>query len=226
LDFVIRTEEKKMKARFAIGFGLATMLLAGMTAAAQGPGMGPGMGQGMGGPGFGMHRPPMERALGMREGRWWNDPAMVEKLKLSDDQRKSMDKILLDHREQLVDMRAAVEKAELEMEPLVQDDSPNEARILAQIDKVAQARAELEKANARFLLAIRGKLSPEQWKGLKEARAERMGRIDRRGWRDRRDGSKPQGPPPSGGPAGGPQGLLNEIPAPDGPDDGLDTGTR
>ncbi len=197
--------------------------MAGMTAAAQGPGMGPGMGQGMGGPGFGIHRPPMERALGMREGRWWNDPAMVEKLKLSDDQRKSMDQILLDHREQLVDMRAAVEKAELAMEPLVQDDQPNESQILAQIDKVAQARAELEKANARFLLAIRGKLSPEQWKDLKAARAERM---DRRGWRDRRDGGKPQGPPPSGGPAGGPQGLLNEIPAPDGPDEGLDTGSR
>jgi protein CpxP len=209
-----------MKAGLAIRFSFAAILFAGMTAAAQGPGMEPGMGQGMGGPGFGMHRPPMERALGMRGGRWWNDPAMVEKLKLSEDQRKAMDQILLDHREKLVDMRAAVEKAELEMEPLMQDDSPNEARILAQIDKLAQARAELEKANARFLLAIRAKLSPEQWKDLKAARAERM---DRRGWRDRRDGGKPEGPPPSGG---GPQGMLNEIPAPDGPDEGLNTGTR
>ncbi len=33
-----------------------------------------------------------------------------------------MDAILLNHREKLVDMRAAVEKAELEMEPLMQDD--------------------------------------------------------------------------------------------------------
>ena len=57
---------------------------------------------------------------GCAEGRWWNDPAMVEKLKLSDDQRKAMDEILLEHREKLVDMRAAVEKAELEMEPLMQ----------------------------------------------------------------------------------------------------------
>ena len=42
------------------------------------------------------------------------------------------------------------------MEPLMSADEPNDAAILAQIDKVAQARAELEKANARFLLAIRG----------------------------------------------------------------------
>jgi protein CpxP len=210
-----------MKSTLAISLSVAAILSAGMGAAAQGPEMGPGPGgMGMGGPGFGMHRPPMERALGLHEGRWWNDPSMVEKLKLTDDQRKTMDKILLEHREKLVDMRAAVEKAELEMEPLVQDDSPNEAKILAQIDKVAQARAELEKANARFLLAIRGKLSPEQWKGLKAARAERM---DRRLWRERRDGGKPQAPPP---PGGGPQGMSNEIPAPEGPPEGLDTGTR
>ena len=50
----------------------------------------------------------------------------------------------------------------------MRDDQPNEAQILAQIDKVAQARAELEKANARFLLAIRGKLTPEQWKQMQE----------------------------------------------------------
>ena len=45
-----------------------------------------------------------------------------------------------------------------DMEPLMRADQPNETAILAQIDKIAQARAELEKANARFLLAIRGKL--------------------------------------------------------------------
>ena len=126
------------------------------------------------GPGFGAHRPPLERALGSGPGgRWWNDPAMVQKLGLSDDQRKNMDDILLQHREQLIDMRATVEKAELGMEPLIGADTPNEQQILAQIDKIAQARAELEKANARFLLAIRGKLTPDQWKQLQTARAER-----------------------------------------------------
>ena len=59
---------------------------------------------GMGGPGFGMHRPPMERSLGLRGGRWWNEPAMIEKLRLTDDQRKAMDQILLEHREKLIDM--------------------------------------------------------------------------------------------------------------------------
>ena len=74
----------------------------------------------------------------------------------------------MQHREKLIDLRASLEKAELELEPLMSDDQPNEGKILAQIDKVAQARAELEKANARFLLAIRSKLTPEQWKQVQE----------------------------------------------------------
>jgi periplasmic protein CpxP/Spy len=206
-----------MKAWGVICWSLAAVLAAGGAASAQGPGPdpGPGMGPGMGGPGFGMHRPPMERMLGLNGGRWWNNPSMIDRLKLTDDQRKAMDQILLDHRKTLIDKRADVEKAELDLEPLMQDDQPNESNVLAQIDKVAQARAELEKANARFLLAIRGKLTSDQWKELKAARAERM---QHRTWRDRVPPHAPPGPEP--------QGLLNELPANDHPELGSNAGTR
>ena len=159
-----------MKGSVAVRLGLAIagVLLIGAGAGAQAP-MDGGAGMGMG------HRPPMERAFGAQgdHGRWWNNPKVVERLKLTDEQRKSMDDTLLAHRETLIDLRASLEKAELGLEPLMKDDQPNEARILAGIDKVAQARAELEKANARFLLAIRGKLTPEQWKQLQAARDHR-----------------------------------------------------
>jgi Spy/CpxP family protein refolding chaperone len=171
-----------------LGLTMAGVLLAG-TALAQGPGGGMGPG-----PGFGEHRPPMERAFGPGgdHGRWWNNPKVVERLKLTDEQRKAFDGILLAHREKLIDLRANVEKAELEMEPLMSADPPNEAGILAQIDKVAQARAELEKANARFLLAIRKKLTPEQWKQMEAFRASHD--EERGGWQrgDRERGG--QGP--------------------------------
>ncbi len=152
---------------------MAGVLLLGGLAAAQGPGDGRGMGPGPG-PGFGDHRPPMERAFQFdgERGQFWNNPRIVEKLKLTDDQRKAMDGILQDHRVTLIDLRANVEKAEIEMEPLMRADDPNETAILAQIDKIAQARAELEKANARFLLAIRSKLTAEQWKQVQTSRED------------------------------------------------------
>ncbi|HEY1256732.1 MAG TPA: Spy/CpxP family protein refolding chaperone, partial [Terracidiphilus sp.] len=154
-----------MKFTGVVGLAFAGLLLAG-TALAQGPG-----------PGFGEHRPPFEKAFGGHDehGRWWNNPKVVEHLKLTDEQRKTFDNILLEHREKLIDLRANLEKAELELEPLMRDDSPNESKILAQIDKVAQARAELEKANARFLLAIRAKLTPDQWKLVQEFRHSHEG---------------------------------------------------
>ena len=198
------------------------------SALAQGPGGGMGSR-----PGFGEHRPPFERAFGSQGdlGRWWNNPKMVEKLKLTDAQRKAMDDTLLQHRETLIDLRGSLEKAELGLEPLMGEDQPNEGKILAQIDKVAQARAELEKANARFLLAIRSKLTPEQWKQLQADRAnheqerrnwgqegQRRSNQGRSGWKP---GSQGQGnqyqrqgpPPPPAQPApqaGGPLSMLDE----------------
>jgi len=201
-----------MKVTVAVRMGLAiAALLTGGALGAQAPG---------GGPGFGDHRPPMERALGQRgeHGRWWNDATMVEKLKLTDEQRKAMDGILMEHREKLIDLHANLDKAELALEPLMGNDQPNEAGILAQIDKVAQARADLEKANARFLLAIRSKLTIEQWKLL---RAGRMNRMEHREWgrdRLRPGGQRPDGedqhaaPPPPG-----PQGSTGGGPMPDEP---------
>jgi Spy/CpxP family protein refolding chaperone len=209
-----------MKAHNLIQATLLTAALAagGLQAAAQGtPGAGPGGG-------FDEHRPPMERALGAGggHGRWWNNPQVVEKLNLTDDQRKSMDDILQQNRDGLIDMRGNVEKAEGALEPLINADQPNESAILAQIDKVAQARAELEKANARFLLALRAKLTPDQWKQLQAIRNERRsgpGPTGMRNWRKGGPGTPPAAPsgapplpPPPGGPE--PQSFLNELPAP------------
>jgi Spy/CpxP family protein refolding chaperone len=177
-------------------------------------------GPGSGGPGFGDHKPPMERMLGAggTHGRWWNNPQVIEKLNLSDDQRKSMDDILQQNRDGLIDLRASVEKAEGALEPMISADQPNESAILAQIDKVAQARAELEKANARFLLALRAKLTPDQWKQLQAIRSERhSGPSGMRNWRRGGPGAPPAGPsgtpPPPSGPE--PQSLLNDGPGRD-----------
>ncbi len=187
-----------MKARAGNWFvvTLASVLMAGGLAVAQGTGGGPGMG----GP-FGEHRPPIERAFRFENsrGQFWNNPRIVEALKLTDDQRKAMDGILQDHRMTLIDLRASLEKAELAMQPLMRADDPNETAILAQIDKIAQARAELEKANARFLLAIRSKLTADQWKQVQQFREDREGQWQRGERGADRQFHRQQGPPPAGG---------------------------
>lgn len=180
---------------------LIAVLAAGPLALAQGPGPGMGMGRG-----FADHRPPFEKAMGDM-GRWWNNPKMIERLKLTDDQRKAMDQILYQHKEKLIDLQANLQRAELAMEPLMSSDQPDRATMEAQIDKIVTARADLERANAMFLLDIRMKLTPDQWKQLKDMRQDMMmgrrhGRMDHDGGpgQDRMWHGNPNGPGGPGGP--------------------------
>jgi periplasmic protein CpxP/Spy len=122
------------------------------------------------------NRPPMERAFHAGPpGRWWMDPGMVQKLGLTADQQKRIDTQFQQSRLKLIDLSAGLQKEEAILEPLVEADRPDEAQVLAQIDRVAQARAELEKANARMLLGFRGVLTQEQWKKLQAEDPHRHG---------------------------------------------------
>jgi protein CpxP len=122
------------------------------------------------------NRPPMERAFhGGPPGRWWMDPALIQKLGLTADQQKRIDGLFQQSRLKLIDLSAGVQKEEAILEPLLEADRPDETQVLAQIDRVAQARAELEKANARMLLGFRGVLTLEQWKKLESEGPHRRG---------------------------------------------------
>src|ERR1017187_5316170 len=99
-------------------------------------------------------------------GRWWSNPATAQKLNLTADQLRKMDDIFQQHRLKLIDLNASLQKEEAILEPLVAADAPDDAKVLPQLDRVAQARAELEKANGRMLWAIRRVLTPDQWKNL------------------------------------------------------------
>jgi Spy/CpxP family protein refolding chaperone len=102
-------------------------------------------------------------ALQVAPGTWWNNSEMVTRLNLTKDQQKKMDDIFQQFRLTLIDLNAALSKEELIMDPLIAAERLDEVKILAQIDRIAQARAELEKANSRMLLAIRQSLTMEQW---------------------------------------------------------------
>jgi Spy/CpxP family protein refolding chaperone len=130
----------------------------------------PGQGQ-QPGPGMqmqGQQPRPNQRGMfpGAPPGKWWHNPPMVQRLGLTPEQQKKMDDVFQQSRLRLIDLNASLQREEAMLDPLINSDQLDDARVLPQIDKVAQARAELEKANARLQLGIRHVLTPEQWKKL------------------------------------------------------------
>ena len=146
-------------------FLLAVTLAAG-SLSAQGPPPGPGPGGGP--PPHGQHGPgPMDRAVHVGPpGRWWSDPRLVELLQLTADQQKAMDAVFELNRARLIELNNTLRREEAALKPLVAADNLDEPKVTVQIDLVAQARAELEKANGRMLIALRKLLVGDQWRRL------------------------------------------------------------
>jgi Spy/CpxP family protein refolding chaperone len=143
---------------------------------------------------------------------WWEGPLSRE-LSLTEDQQRQIREVLRDQRSKMIDQRAAVEKAEAELEDIFSDASPNAGRANEAIDRLVAARAELTRSFAQLALRLRPVLTKEQWQKVQERSRDfrfrqsmggpGMGGPGRGGpggppmFRERFRG-RPGGPPPDG----------------------------
>ena len=111
-------------------------------------------------------------------GTWWKNPDTVAKLALTADQQRKMDDIFRQNRLQLIDVKASLEKEQINLEPLLNANPVDSGKALAEISRIADLRADLEKANARMLLGLRSLLSADQWTKLQADQRERHGSMD------------------------------------------------
>jgi Spy/CpxP family protein refolding chaperone len=171
----------------------------------QGPPPGPPMRQGRlggmpGGPGTfnirvrgRMRAGPMRRFHRRGTGEWWRNPEIAEKIGLSDQQKQQLEKISLDGRLKMIDLRANLEKQHVILGPMLRAFHPNEAQVLAQIETLSQAQAALEKERVQTMLDSRSVLTEDQWNKLKNVRMEFRRGFGRRNFRNP---MRPQTPAP------------------------------
>jgi hypothetical protein len=93
---------------------------------------------------------------------WWEDPVLVQKLHVNYDQIRKLDKIAQDHEIEAIDLHADLEKQNAIFRFQMETEPPDESQALAQLDKVMQALARLEKSQVEMLLAVRRVLTPDQ----------------------------------------------------------------
>ena len=109
-----------------------------------------------------------EGGLGKHHGKFWKKEKVRAKLQMSDDEVRYLEQIFARHQRALTDLDAEVNKAKTRLDALLGDDRADDARVLAEVDALEQARANLGKARVTMLLEMRRVLTPAQRNTLAE----------------------------------------------------------
>lgn len=96
---------------------------------------------------------------------WWNSPVTAD-LNLSPAQAQKIHQIVRSHRERLFDARNAQQKAEAELEDLLNDPEVSLESARPVIERVATARANASRVFLEMSAQLRGVLTLDQWRIL------------------------------------------------------------
>ena len=99
-------------------------------------------------------------------GRWWDDHGTTKKLNLSPDQQRRMDTIFEANWPTLTNLYTNLQHEQVNLASLSHADLQDETKVFAAIDRVSQARSDLEKEYAHTFLQIRQQLDPQQLDAL------------------------------------------------------------
>ncbi len=120
------------------------------------------------------------RAAGMADGKWWKNPRVTAELNLTPEQSDEIEKIFVRSRTKLIDLRADVEKKQLDLQVAMEDKTADRGAVEKKIEAVETARASLQKTRALMLLDMKQVLRPEQWERLLQKQQERRQRMQER----------------------------------------------
>jgi len=105
---------------------------------------------------------------------WWESP-LAGDINLSEDQRVKIRDTIREFRPKLIDLRAVMEKAEIETEEALNDDSFDQKRAADAIERLATVRGDMTRVMSQMSIRLRSILTVEQWRELQKKRRA-MGR--------------------------------------------------
>lgn len=96
------------------------------------------------------------------------DGGVVQKLKLTDDQKKQFDKLSSDLEKTQIAVRSKIQTAHVELHDLMKEDAPDRAKFLAKQAEINKLEGELEQNRTGFWFDVNKILTPEQQKDWKK----------------------------------------------------------
>ena len=79
-------------------------------------------------------------AADMPDGKWWKHPRVAAELALTQEQNAEIEKIFLRSRPKLIDLRADLEKKQLDLQASMEDKAADRAVVEKKIEAVETAR--------------------------------------------------------------------------------------
>jgi Spy/CpxP family protein refolding chaperone len=111
------------------------------------------------------------------QGRWWRWPRLAERLQLTEGQRTQLDEKFYASRRHLIDLRAQVEREQLEVQRLLEREPLDDTAVLAQFKNLDAARAKLARERFAFIVEIRKIVGLDRFKQLTALAQEFKRRI-------------------------------------------------
>ena len=120
-----------------------------------------------------------------RPGHSGRDGGIVEKIKLSDSQKKDFEKLNTDFAKQRVEQRSKIEIAGIELHSLLTAESPDKSAIEKKINEIGNLQAQNRMLRVDHWFSVNKLLNPDQqkvWKDMlnrhmRERVAQRLGRM-------------------------------------------------
>lgn len=97
-------------------------------------------------------------------------PEVVEQIGLTEEQESKLKDLRDAHQDQVLEIKQKIERAELELARLTEDDNPSESKITAKIREISSLRTDLQLAGVELYFAARKILTDEQIEKLKTLR--------------------------------------------------------
>lgn len=101
-------------------------------------------------------------------GRWWHSPQLAKQLKLTDREVGRLDRMYVETRRKLIQVKSAIERERFELDNLLESKSMDEPQVKEQFERLERERTRLADARFRFLLEVRKIMGSERYQHLKQ----------------------------------------------------------
>ena len=105
----------------------------------------------------------------MPPGKWWQRPEIVQRLELTNDQQEKLDEIFRGAANTLIDAKGDVEKLQISLRGELDRPQMRRAEVVRIAKQLSDARGRLFERELTMLMDMRGVLSDEQWRKVRDA---------------------------------------------------------